>query len=273
MAFKDVVAVLGAETDRAGEYAISLARELGVHLTAVALVLEGSLPGYAMAVMPYDVLASARRDAEAAASRLLADFRTNARARGAEAEVLTVAAPRDQVDYHLALLARHFDLTILGQGAPHERATGNLFIEAALFGSGRPILVVPYIHEGAAKLGRIVIAWDGSRAAARAVADALPLMTRAARVELVTVEDGAEVPEHAEVNMTRHLARHGVHAAERPLTSAGDVANTILSHLADTGADLLVMGGYGHSRFREMVLGGATRDILASMTVPVLMSH
>ena len=120
-----------------------------------------------------------------------------------------------------------------------------------------------------------MICWDGGRAAARAVADALPLLKKAKQVEVVIISDkpgkNDEVPG---ADLGQHLARHGLKVDVKRITSPDiDVPSTILSHAADLSADMIVMGGYGHSRLREFVLGGATLGLLESMTVPVLMSH
>jgi nucleotide-binding universal stress UspA family protein len=120
-----------------------------------------------------------------------------------------------------------------------------------------------------------MVCWDGSRNAARAVGDAMPLLARAKAVEVVIVaSEAGKSDELPGADIAHHLARHGLKVELQRIVSPGlDVANTILSHAADAGTDFIVMGGYGHSRMRELVLGGATRGILTSMTVPTLMSH
>jgi nucleotide-binding universal stress UspA family protein len=137
------------------------------------------------------------------------------------------------------------------------------------------VIFVPYIFKGAAQLDRVMVCWDGSRAATRAVADSLPLLGKAKQVEIVIVASGR--PKSDEVpgaDLAQHLARHGLKVDVKRITSPDiDVPSTILSYAADSSADLIVMGGYGHSRLREFVLGGVTRSLLESMTVPVLMSH
>jgi nucleotide-binding universal stress UspA family protein len=144
-----------------------------------------------------------------------------------------------------------------------------------LFESGRPVIFVPFIQKVALKLDRVMVCWDGSRTATRAVADAMPFLQKAGQVEIVMI--GAK-PAHEDeipgVDLGQHLARHGLEVSIRRITSPDiDVASTILSYAADTCADFIVMGGYGHSRLREFILGGATSAMLRSMTVPVLMSH
>jgi nucleotide-binding universal stress UspA family protein len=137
------------------------------------------------------------------------------------------------------------------------------------------MLVVPYIQRNGLRLDRMLLCWDGSRSAARAAADALPFLRRGTLVEVVTVaSEPAKSDEMPGADIAQHLARHGLTVElKRIVTAETDVANTILSHAADSSADFLVMGGYGHSRLRELVLGGVTRSMLEAMTVPVLMSH
>jgi nucleotide-binding universal stress UspA family protein len=175
----------------------------------------------------------------------------------------------------LAGIARRFDLSVIAQPQPEEPTLGRLFIEAALFESGRPMLVVPYIQTAGLQLDRVLVGWDGSRSAARAIGDAMPFLVRAKAAEIVMVAgEPAKSDELPGSDIAHHLARHGVKVeVERISATAVDIASTILSHAADVSADFLVMGGYGHSRMREFMLGGATRGILGSMTIPTLMSH
>ena len=137
------------------------------------------------------------------------------------------------------------------------------------------MLIVPYIQRRGLTLGRVIVAWDGSRSAARAVADAMPLLVRAKATEVLTVaSEQAKSNEMPGADIAHHLARHGMKVeVDSIVTIDTDVASTILSHAADISADVLVMGGYGHSRLREFVLGGVTRGILGSLTFPTLMSH
>ncbi len=175
----------------------------------------------------------------------------------------------------LGRLGRRFDLVVVGQPDRELGTPDDVIDEAALFESGRPVVFVPFIHKGGVKLDRVMVCWDGSRAATRAIADSLPFLKKAKQVEIVMVASKASKgDEIAGVDLGQHLARHGLTVDVKRITSPDiDVASTILSHAADSGADMIVMGGYGHSRLREFILGGVTKTILETMTVPVLMSH
>lgn len=178
-----------------------------------------------------------------------------------------------------AMHGRYVDLIVLGQIDPDD-VQGPLFRplpEEVALAVGRPLLVVPYAGSWNEPGRRVLIGWDASREATRAVNDAMPLLAAAEAVTVLAV-DPVEGPDgHGEVpgaDIALHLARHGVKATIEKTVSAGiGAGNALLSRASDLGADLLVMGAYGHSRLRELVLGGATRTILASMTVPVLMAH
>ena len=150
-----------------------------------------------------------------------------------------------------------------------------LIAESVLFEAGRPVIIVPYIQKAPLKLDRVMACWDGSRPAARAIADAMPLLERAGLVEVVIVSnERGKRDEIPGADMGQHLARHGLKVDIKRISEGSiDVADALLSHAADFSADLIVMGGYGHSRLREFVLGGVTHSILKSMTAPVLMSH
>ena len=150
-------------------------------------------------------------------------------------------------------------------------------IETSLFQSGRPLMVVPYIQKDGLKLDHVVCCWDGSRAAARAINDGLPLLVKATTVDLLIVlnEKTNTAPNIIRgAEMAKHLARHDVKVQIVTVAAADiDVSNAILSYVADVSGTLIVMGGYGHARLREVILGGVTRDMLESTTIPVFMSH
>jgi nucleotide-binding universal stress UspA family protein len=186
----------------------------------------------------------------------------------------------DDSETGLVLQARYADLLVLSQSDPE--LTGPALLRKlpehlALHG-GRPVLLVPYAGRYTHIDQHALVAWDGSRAATRAVTDALPLLRRSARVTLAVFNAQTQYGVHGEnpgADIALFLARHGVPVeVTQQATPAGlDIGNALLSLAADLGADLLVMGAYGHQRWREIVLGGVTRRILQSMTLPVLMAH
>ena len=184
------------------------------------------------------------------------------------------AIPAD-VEEIIGTLARLYDLTIVSQPDSSFPTYDNLIPQGVLFNSGGPMLMVPYIHKGTLDARHVGIAWDGSKLAARALRDALPFLTAAHTVTVIAVnEDRGDTGERSSDEIVSHLARRGIEArVERLTADRGNVQGTILSIAADSNIGLLVMGGYGHSRLQERILGGVTRGMFESMTVPVLMSH
>jgi nucleotide-binding universal stress UspA family protein len=168
--------------------------------------------------------------------------------------------------------AAGIDLVVLGQRDPaHPGIEGP---EEVILGCGRPALVVPYAGRFEAVGTRVVIAWNGSREARRAVHDALPLMGEAAFATALSVDPDPDQDLPLTADLIRHLDRHGVPAtAENRQTISAKPYDVVLSRASELGADLIVMGAYGHSRLRERILGGMTRDMLDRMTVPVLAAH
>ncbi len=183
----------------------------------------------------------------------------------------SVSGAADQI----GRLARRFDLAVVGQPRRDEGMPEEVLDEGVLFESGRPVLFVPFIQKDALKLDHVMVCWDGSRAATRAIGDAIPFLEKAKQVDVVIVAaKQAKADEVAGADLAQHLARHGIKVDVKRITSPDiDTASTILSYAADASTDLIVMGGYGHSRLREFILGGVTHALLDSMTVPVLMSH
>lgn len=178
-----------------------------------------------------------------------------------------------------ALHGRYVDLIVLGQLDPDD-TSAPLFRpipEEVALTAGRPMLVAPYAGTWRETGRRVLVAWDASREAARAINDAMPLLLAADHVAVIAVDPAIGPAGHGDVpgaDIALHLARHGVKAAVETTVSDGlGIGNTLLSRASDMEADLLVMGVYGHSRVRELLLGGATRTVLETMTLPVLMSH
>ncbi|GAB3550778.1 universal stress protein [Noviherbaspirillum agri] len=184
----------------------------------------------------------------------------------------------DEAGGGISLQARYSDLVVIGQTDLDEPSSTTLpdFPEFVIMNSGRPVLVVPYAGQYETVARRALIAWDASTSATRAVTAAIPLLRRADNVDVVVFNPDSRGDAHGEqpgADIGLYLARHGIKVNVVRQKTDIDVGNALLSIAADLGSDMLVMGGYGHSRFREILLGGVTRTVLESMTVPVLMAH
>jgi len=274
---KNIVANLsvGISRDVATEFAVSVAATLESYVTGIAFRYEPLVPLTDRYGFPAEVMDSQRVENEKRAKAAMTAFDEAARRAAVSAQSRMLDVPVASAPDVFAKVARRFDLAVMGQPEPDTPALERLLVEAALFDSGRPVLIVPYIQRRGLTLDRVIVAWDGSRSAARAVADAMPLLVRAKATEVLTVaSEPAKSDEMPGADIAQHLARHGMKVEVDSIVAVEtDVASTILSHAADISADFLVMGGYGHSRLREFVLGGVTRGILSSMTLPALMSH
>src|SRR5258705_12993306 len=225
---------------------------------------------------PPDILAQMMAESEKAALAAIERFEAAARRSLISAEHCLLKAIGASAPVVLSRLARRFDLSVFMQSEP-DAVDNDDMIEASLFDSGRPLIVVPYVQKEGLKLDRVVCCWDGSRTAARAINDGLPLLVKATTVDLlIVVNEKTNTPpnEIRGAEMAKHLARHDVKVQVVTIPAADiDVSNAILSYVADISGTLIVMGGYGHPKLRELILGGVTRDRLNSMTVPVFMSH
>jgi nucleotide-binding universal stress UspA family protein len=281
MGYKDLLVVL--DPTRAGRRRIELAAALAGRFDAhLAGLYPLPMAEVSRAVEYYNpalldpLLRRLADNSREAAELLRTEFEETARRHGISFEW---RSPNGQSETDPAIHARYADLTIVGQPDP-DRSPGEVAgppPETVALASGRPILAIPYAGEFPTLGRRVLIAWNAGREAARAVNDAMPLLTAAEKVTVLVVDPHQGPKGHGEVpgaDISLHLARHGV-KAEVERTVAGEVAigDVLLSRAADLGADLLVMGAYGHSRARELLLGGATRSILHTMTLPVLMAH
>jgi nucleotide-binding universal stress UspA family protein len=273
---KDIVVNLGLGAhDPAGEFAISVADAFKAHVLGIAFSYEPIIPGSVMGGIPPEFIESQRIESDKKARAAIARFEQAAKRAGVSAETRLISASISGASDQLGRMARRFDLAVVGQAGRDKAAAEEVVDEAVLFESGRPVIFVPYIQKAGLKLDRVMLCWDGSRAATRAIADAMPFLKKAKQVEIVMVASKqGKTNEIPGVDLGQHLARHGLKVDVKQLTSPDiDVASTILSYAADSSADMIVMGGYGHSRLREFILGGVTRGLLESMTVPALMSH
>jgi nucleotide-binding universal stress UspA family protein len=274
---KDIVVNLtgAAPQEFAADYAVSLAKLFEAHIAGVGFIYEPVIPGTVLGGIPTDLIEAQREENTKAAKAAASRFEAAAASAGLSAEVRILDASVAGAADLFGRMARRFDLAVVGQARPKEGASEELLIEGALFESGRPVVVVPFVQTKAVSLERVLVCWDGSRPATRAIADALPILGRAKAIDIVAVSgERGKGGELAGTNMARHLTRHGLTVALKRVSSGDvDVPSAIRAQIAETGADFMVMGGYGHSRLREFILGGVTRTILTSSTIPVLMSH
>ncbi len=281
MALKDILVHLDGTARSALRLrlAVDLARRHQAHLTGLHVV-DILLPIIASAdagsgAMMGELLDRMRSEAMEAAAGVEAGFRETLRREGVAGEWRLVEGSASTV---VALHARYADLVVLGQDDPEGgQPAGTAMLEAALFESGRPLLVVPYAGDFTTLGERVLVGWNASAESSRAVHDALPILARAGKVVVSSVNPRTGIDGHGEepgADVARHLARHGVKVevehTTAPEIGAGDM---LLNRAAELSADLLVIGAYGHSRLRETILGGVTRTLLQQMTVPVLMSH
>ncbi len=260
-------------TDRI-QAAIALAQAHGAHLTGLYIAADPVLPGNIRAEIPAQFLAVLKDQLTERIEAAEARFIEVVERAGLSVECRTAHCPGTRIAELIGLHARYADMVVLGQ-PDHSGELEDHIAEDVVLSSGRSALVVPYIGAGKTMGKRVMVAWDAGREAARAVHDALPVLERAKSVVVLVINPhrgnhGAEPG----ADIALHLARHGIKVEAQSFEVKGlSVADALLNRLADHGIDLLVMGAYGHSRLRERVLGGVTRQIFQEMTVPVLMSH
>jgi nucleotide-binding universal stress UspA family protein len=276
MTIRDILVNLatGIGEDATTDYAISLARTFDAHLAGVAFVEDAIPPAMLAGEVPPTWIEEMHKEALAAAQAAVGKFEAAAKRAGISAQAGWLPASLAGPAELFGRMARRFDLSVVRQDEPGKATSAPLIIEAALFETGRPALVVPYIQKAGVKLERVMVCWDGSRSAARAAGDAMPFLERAKTVEVVVVSEHGKSDETPGADVAQHLARHGLAVEVKQIVAPGaTTADVLLSHAADTEADLLVLGSYGHSRLREFILGGVTRSILETMTIPTLMAH
>ena len=280
MAFKDILLVLityPQATDASEmEKAVSFAVALDARISALACIVQVRAPSQHLLSDAFvaALVASEREKSSVAAAELSAAFEASAKKAGVFQETLTKECFTSDAPDLLAREARMRDLTILP--AVLEGHEYRWFAESIVFGSGRPLVILP--PRGRTRefaLGTVVIAWDGSRPAARAVADALPMLERAKEVRILTVVNEKELSsESPATELSRYLERRGIAAKSDCVEAAGrQISEVFKSYLTSNQTDLLVMGAYGHSRVREFILGGATLSMLSKPPVPILLSH
>jgi len=256
------------------EIAVDLALRFDAHLVGIHVQAPIEVPAFAAGPVPdlysaYEVSAKAQHDAAAAAyeeaikgSHLSSEWRL---AKGYHEEELVIQA-------------RYADLLVLGQTEPDlDTQTPRDLPETVAVSSGRGALVIPYAGDRAKPGKSVLLCWNASRESARAAAEALPFLMMSDKVTVLVVDTkqlGSRHGPEPGADVATWLARYGVRVTvDHEAAADADVGEVILSRAADHDVDLIVMGLYGHSRLREVILGGASRTLLSSMTVPVLMAH
>lgn len=256
------------------DIACRLAKLSDAHLIGLHALTVVKLPSYAMVEGGVQVREFHERMLSESAVAAEAMFKQAVKAIGVE-KVEWRKSRRDAVD-SVPVHGRYADVLVIGQ--PNETDGSGVepdFAERLLLAAGRPALVIPYAGDFPAVGTRVLVAWNASREATRALTDAIPILREAKQVDVIAFNP-KDAP-HGEVpgaDIGLYLARHGIKVSVSQQTADDvDVGNQLLSRAADLDSDLIVMGAYGHSRMKELILGGATRTVLNSMTVPVLMSH
>lgn len=280
MAYKDLLLALNSYPERtpavAVDQAIALARLLQARLTALTFQVEvpDVAGGLAASLLDLGSLAAAERAKSAQAAReLSASFAAAAEQAAIPFDTQVQACMSSQIDGVLLDHARLHSLTLVPLG--HGDAFQQYVAERVIFGAGRPTLLLPVHVSRALALDTVVVAWDFSAAAARALGDAMPLLARAGTVRVLVVRNEKTLPAHrGGSDIARHLAHHGLNVVVDEVDAGGrPVGQVIEAHAGEQGANLLVMGAFGHSRLRDFVLGGATRHVLHSPALPTLLSH
>ena len=279
MAFKSILTIIAdaEKSARLLDAAVDLARREDAHLDVLCIGVDQTQTGYyyagATVVLTQEAFKMARDDlarTEQAVRDRLAPEDVRWAVDTALAQVGALSGP-------VGMLARFSDLVVLGKPYGEGRNFADeAILEAALFEGGAPVLVLP---DGAtdARFGkRVVLAWNQSNESLRAARAALPILKAASAVNVTVIDPPAHGPERSDPGgmLSQLLARHGVHAEVSVLAKTLPKASEVLSrHAKDFDADLIVMGAYGHSRFREAILGGTTRNMLEAADIPVLMAH
>jgi nucleotide-binding universal stress UspA family protein len=256
------------------EVAIKLAKEYDACLVGLHAFFPYMPPGYIMDQMGAEIMVAQKKTATESMTRTEKAFRNQTKSSGLERTEWHTAY--DDPVYAMSSHARYADLVVISQGDSSDDSGVDMnFPERLILAAERPVLVLPNTGDFASVGKRIMIAWNASQEATRAITNAIPFFKLADKVYVTTVNPKSSNNDTIPcADIVRYLTSHGVRLEVKEHHDVNiDIGNELLSRASDLSADLLVMGCYGHSRVREWILGGATRTILESMTIPVLMSY
>ena len=282
MAVKDILLALTSYPEptpvSAVDEAIAFTVALGARISAIACEVKMRVPGSPLGTAFLNIPAMAAAEAKKSstnAEKILVAFQDAAEKHGVFQERILERCLTSEVSELLVEYARLRDVTILP--VPEGDYVEQGHAESIIFGSGRPTLLIPHARKraGAFALDTVVVAWDFSRPASRAIADALPILEKTKRVCVVTVTNEKVIDaKRSGAELAKHLARHGINVALEAIDAAGRTIGDVLeSYVNSHDADLLVMGAYGHSRIRDFILGGATKSMLSRPPFPIFLSH
>ncbi len=279
MAYRNILMVLRSESEakRVVPVAIALTRQFDAHLVAAHAEPSPVVYSTPEGFPDTDYMERMINESEKRMETLRAAVETACAAEGIKAEWMsTVNLAGDSATAALPV-ALNSDLIVAGQADPSDMSSGYANVEALLFESGRPVLFVPFAGKSTTSTGHAAVAWNASRESARAVFDALPLLKTAGKVDLLLIDPKTNMGQDSETagaDIAEALERHGIKVTVQNLRSNGlPVAAVIENYMAESGAGLLVMGAYSHSRLREFIFGGTTRTVMNSMPTLTLMSH
>ncbi len=276
MGLKDILVHVDstAQSNIRVDAAARLARQHDAHLTGIYVISGPHIPPLQdFGQLPTEYLEQQEKDAEERSVEAEKNFRKTAD----QHEIANEWRCEEGLALDIIRMnSRYNDLVVLGQRDPNNDEDFGDLPDGIIMTSGRPVLVIPYAGKVETLGKRVMVGWDGSAQAARAVHDSLPLISKAKNVDIIAVNpngngDHGETPS---ADISLHLARHDINTEAQSITVNDiGIADILLSRASDKGIDLFVMGAYGHSRWRELVLGGVTAHMLEHMTMPVLMAH
>jgi nucleotide-binding universal stress UspA family protein len=277
MAIRDILLTLTSYPDPTPisviDCAVSFASSLNAHIAAISCEVHVQVPGSFISFgAAGGIAAGESHRSHNRAQALLSTFEATAQKAGLLHETIHERSLTYQVPDRLVEYARLHDLTIVSVPESYDQ----WYSEAIIFGSGRPTLVLPESKPSKLfELNTVVVASDFSRSAARAVADAIPMLEKAKGVRILTVKNEKVIDsKHSSEELAKNLSRHGIDIVIDEVDAAGrSIGEVLNAQVASHNADLLVMGAYGHSRFREFILGGATKSMLLKPLLPILFSH